>query len=432
MRVFDADATGRTLMISNSAPFCANGAPEPAASHPASDASALLAALTRTAHAIGTLSTPLAVVMDGLAADTGLGICVHAPIRIATEHTSICIPRSGLHPAAGLAWFLAKNIDGPAVGAYLALVGAHLHGMEAVLSGFATHFVPADRLAAMADALSGLKSADLRAVGAVVEDFVGNAPSAHEWNSWAISGDVRNTIDRCFDSLLLTDIVDRLAADKSAFAAHTLMQIQSRSPIALNVSAELLRRAPKLDFASYMNLELRLAWYFTHCVRDSATETLQWDEVVHDRGNKLSAIFGDTDANPNDIEASSEYTLYSSKTYKYYTHRTAVSVPSEDDIRRIVTGDASGAGSFAFTKQELVDWFAGNWGTFLDDEHLTPISVMDPLMGGSRYMDPNYHEGVSGVQGTKREKWGVRQRVEAVIERRCIEKDGYLRWRSSK
>ena len=72
--------------------------------------------------------------MSVLLVGGGMGLSAHAPIRIATENTSIWIPegRIGLYPDAGVTWFLARNIDGPAVGRYLALTGKKLNGMEAV------------------------------------------------------------------------------------------------------------------------------------------------------------------------------------------------------------------------------------------------------------------------------------------------------------
>ncbi|TPX35923.1 hypothetical protein SmJEL517_g01744 [Synchytrium microbalum] len=464
---FDRDLTGMALMISKYGEcraFCSGGDAKSVATYLSSgdeqgkaSAYEVLTTLYKTCHAIGTLNTPLVVVMDGYTMGGGLGLSVHAPIRVATENTSIWVPEGsiGLFPDSGVAWFLARGIDGPAVGSYLALTGRKINGMEAVLSGFATHFVPSDRLPAMIDALSDLRTTDLRVIDSVIEDFVGNAPSVDEWSNWAISGDVRDGIERCFNSASLGSIVKALDAENSLWSSETLKSMQAQSPTAMKVTAELVHRAQKLDFASFMKLEQRLAWFFTHTVKDFATGTaasrLQskqesvpawsptWEEVIDGiafTDNDVKIVFGDQDAKiPEDAllpPLTTQPTLYNTKTFQNYIGHTVVGVPSEEDVRKFITGEASGAGSFAFTRTELIDWFAANWGAFLDQEHLTPISVIDGSgTGGSRYIDPNYDEvhGLGAGGRRKRERWGVRQRIESVVNRRCSEKDGYLKWK---
>lgn len=52
--------------------------------------------------------------------------------------------------------------------------------------------------------------------------------------------------------------------------------------------------------------------------------------------------------------------LEGSKSYKRYPHEM-YALPSEDLIRRVVKGDLPDSGSFALTKEEVIQWFEQKW-----------------------------------------------------------------------
>ena len=48
--------------------------------------------------------------------------------------------------------------------------------------------------------------------------------------------------------------------------------------------------------------------------------------------------------------------LLTTKDYKQYPYRK-YTLPSEDDVKRVVTGEAADVGSYALSREEVVDYF---------------------------------------------------------------------------
>jgi len=81
-------------------------------------------------HLIATYPKPYVAFMDGITMGGGVGLSVHAPIRIATENTVFAMPETtiGFFPDVGASFFLPK-MDGE-VGTYLALTSEQLKGVN--------------------------------------------------------------------------------------------------------------------------------------------------------------------------------------------------------------------------------------------------------------------------------------------------------------
>ena len=84
-------------------------------------------------------------VWNGIVMGGGVGISVHAPIRVATDNTVYAMPETGIgfFTDVGGSYFLprVKNND-ISLGLYLGLTGQRLKAKELVQWGVATHFVP--------------------------------------------------------------------------------------------------------------------------------------------------------------------------------------------------------------------------------------------------------------------------------------------------
>lgn len=83
-------------------------------------------------HLIATYSKPYIAFMDGITMGGGVGLSVHAPIRIATEKTVFAMPETtiGFFPDVGASFFLPR-MDGQ-LGTYLALTSEQLKGVNAL------------------------------------------------------------------------------------------------------------------------------------------------------------------------------------------------------------------------------------------------------------------------------------------------------------
>ena len=191
---------------------------------------------------------PHIALLDGVAMGGGVGISIHGSHRIASERTLFAMPETGigLFPDVGATYVLPRLAGG--LGAYLGLTGARLKAADACYAGIATHYVPAERLAELEQAL--IRAPDIEGVLSAFAADPGPAPLAAH----------RDAIDRCFVRETLEEVLGALAREPGTWAAETLRLLETRcSPTSLKVSFEALRRGARLDFDAAMTMEYRLS-----------------------------------------------------------------------------------------------------------------------------------------------------------------------------
>jgi enoyl-CoA hydratase len=177
---------------------------------------------------------PYVAVMDGIVMGGGVGVSAHGSHRVVTDTTKVGMPEVGIGfiPDVG-GTFLLSRAPGR-LGLHAALTAAPFSGADAIAMGFADHFVPHDALDAFTTA--------------VLAEGVDAALAAHATAPPPSSLLAqRDWIDDCFAGDTVSDILAALRShpDPSANAAADL--IATRSPIALSVTLEAVRRAAKLD-----------------------------------------------------------------------------------------------------------------------------------------------------------------------------------------
>ncbi|MGB6208935.1 enoyl-CoA hydratase/isomerase family protein, partial [Mycobacterium sp.] len=186
---------------------------------------------------IGRFGKTYVSLMDGIVMGGGVGVGAHANTRVVTDTSKIAMPEVGIGfiPDVGGAYLLSRAPG--SLGLHAALTGAPFSGADAIALGFADHFVPHDKLDAFCQAIvaDGVE----RALAAhAVEPPPSNLAAQREW------------IDQCYAGDTVADIVASLRAHGQTGAgpandAATL--IATRSPVALSVTLEAVRRAAKLD-----------------------------------------------------------------------------------------------------------------------------------------------------------------------------------------
>src|SRR5438876_2057915 len=99
---------------------------------------------------------PYLAIIDGITMGGGVGVSVNGAYRVATERTMLAMPETGigLFPDVGATRFL--NLCPGQLGRYLGLTGARAGAADALYCGFATHFVPRERVDALVAALPGI------------------------------------------------------------------------------------------------------------------------------------------------------------------------------------------------------------------------------------------------------------------------------------
>jgi enoyl-CoA hydratase len=176
---------------------------------------------------------PYVAFMDGVVLGGGVGISAHGSVRVVTERTRVGMPEAGIGfvPDVGGTWLLSRSPG--ELGTHLALTAGSVTGADAILLGLADHFVPAASLAALAVALETLSPRE--AIAAVAID----APPS------PLAGE-RAWIDACYASDRATEIVARLEKSGIEAAEAAASAILAKSPTAVCVALESLRRSRDL------------------------------------------------------------------------------------------------------------------------------------------------------------------------------------------
>ena len=191
---------------------------------------------------------PYVALMDGLVLGGGVGISAHGSVRVVTERTRTGMPETtiGFVPDVGGTWLLARS-PGEA-GTHAALTGAHLSGADALFLGLADHFVRSENLPGLAVALES-ESAE-----AAVVRFGEQAPPSQlrAQSGWIDSCYAGNDAEEILRRLLT---VDGEAGGEAADAAKTL---ETKSPTAVKVTLESLRRARDLTLEEALAQEYRV------------------------------------------------------------------------------------------------------------------------------------------------------------------------------
>jgi len=196
---------------------------------------------------------PWVSLMDGVTMGGGVGLSVHGSHRVVTERTVFAMPETGigLFPDIGASWFL-PHLAGE-TGMFLGLTGYRLRAADCVASGIGDVFVPAERLPALVDALVALADPGHAAIDAVLAGFAGDSGLAP-----LIA--MRPAIDRCFSARSVEEVLARLAAERSEWAAGQSKILATKSPTSLKVSFRQLREGRRLaTFAEAMRMEYRIA-----------------------------------------------------------------------------------------------------------------------------------------------------------------------------
>jgi enoyl-CoA hydratase/carnithine racemase len=193
---------------------------------------------------IATYPKPYIALIDGICMGGGIGVSVHAPYRVATEHAAFAMPETaiGFFPDIGATFFLPR-LPGE-IGTYLGLTGARMQGADAVHAGLATHFTPRANLNALSRALAADGPCALGAYAVPLPEF-------------SLAGQ-RAAIDQCLGADSVSGIVRRLDALGDGWATKTLATLRTLSPSALCWTLKALRHGATMTLPQCQAAELAL------------------------------------------------------------------------------------------------------------------------------------------------------------------------------
>jgi enoyl-CoA hydratase len=199
---------------------------------------------------ISTYSKPYVAIMDGVVLGGGVGVSVHGSVRVVTERTKIGMPEVGIGfvPDVGGTWLLARAPG--ELGKHVGLTGGTFSGADALELGFADHFVASGHLDQFVEALASMSISD------ALLRFESDPPHSDLAAS-------RAWIDECYDSNDATEILARLSAADDEDARDSAAVIRTKSPLAVAVTLESIRRARiAQSLADVLNQEYRVSLRF--------------------------------------------------------------------------------------------------------------------------------------------------------------------------
>jgi len=209
-------------------------------------------------QAIHAYPKPVLALMHGFVLGGGMGLVQGASHRVITEGTRMGMPETGIgyFPDVGGSYFLPR-LPGE-LGVYLGVTGNQVRAADALYTGLADYCLTADLVPELLQALNRLSWSDQPAqdLDVLLQKLASNKMLGSEIKA------LRPAIDRHFNHATLTDIRQSLLAEDCEayqdWAEKTVALIDSRSPLAMCVTLEMIRRGAELDLADCFALELHL------------------------------------------------------------------------------------------------------------------------------------------------------------------------------
>lgn len=201
---------------------------------------------------------PVLVLMDGFTLGGGMGLAQGCDLRIVTERSRLGMPEVGIgyFPDVGGSYFLSR-VPGE-LGIYLGVSGSQIKAADALYCGLADWYLDSEKLTALDDGLDRLTFGanplkDLQGLLASLgTQTLDGAPLAK----------LRPVIDHFFALPDLPSILEQLRAvaigDSRQWALDTADLLDTRSPLAMAVTLQLLRRGRHLTLEDCFAMELHI------------------------------------------------------------------------------------------------------------------------------------------------------------------------------
>jgi len=187
--------------------------------------------------------------MQGFTMGGGVGIGCHGTHRVLGETSQISMPEVGIGLVPDVGGTLLLALAPERLGEYLSLTASRMKADDAILAGFADHFIEQDNWAGLI--------ASLESDGDVscLDKAATQAPKGK-------LRDIQDDITRNFAGEALTDILNALRAEDSDFARATLKTLGRHSPLSMACTVEMLHRlrGATLSIRKALDLEYRFTY----------------------------------------------------------------------------------------------------------------------------------------------------------------------------
>ncbi|AXT26181.1 enoyl-CoA hydratase/isomerase family protein [Ruegeria sp. AD91A] len=192
---------------------------------------------------------PVISFLQGFTMGGGVGIGCHGSHRVVGESSRIAMPECsiGLVPDVGGTLMLA--LAPGRLGEFLGTTGFRMGPADAILAGFADHFIPQSSWSDLIEMLEASGNAEL------VAEHAGTPPNGE-------LAKLQTEVDKHFSGETLGDILTSLRSDDHEFAQKALEKIRKNAPLSVACTIEMLHRlrGPSLTMRRALDMEYR----FTH------------------------------------------------------------------------------------------------------------------------------------------------------------------------
>ncbi|NBB13161.1 enoyl-CoA hydratase/isomerase family protein [Pseudomonas sp. SLFW] len=209
-------------------------------------------------HCLHVYPKPTVALMDGLVLGGGMGLVQGTTFRVITGRAKMAMPEVGIgyFPDVGGSYFLSR-LPGQ-LGVYLGVTGVQARAADALYAGLADVCLPRESLEAFDQRLDALQweNDPTQTLRTLVTSMTTKLLPGAELKA------MRRVIDEYFALPDIVSIRDALSReDRPAYrdwAEETIKVLDSRSPLAMAVTLELIRRGRSLSLAQCFALELHL------------------------------------------------------------------------------------------------------------------------------------------------------------------------------
>lgn len=198
---------------------------------------------------------PYIALMDGITMGGGVGISLHGSHPVATENFRFAMPETaiGFFPDIGASWLLARCPG--KIGLYAALTGNRFDAQQALAARLIHTIIPAEKLPL---ALHALCEADFsedafERVSGCLQEF------ALQVNAELPDLDKINTF---FAADSVEAIFNALEHASEFWAVEQLKSLKTKSPLALKVTFEQIKKAQKLSMSQCIQMDYGLVRHF--------------------------------------------------------------------------------------------------------------------------------------------------------------------------
>ncbi|SIR07665.1 Enoyl-CoA hydratase/carnithine racemase [Pseudomonas sp. B10] len=201
---------------------------------------------------------PVLALMDGFVLGGGMGLVQGADLRVVTEKSRLAMPEVaiGYFPDVGGSYFLPR-IPGE-LGIYLGVSGVQIRAADALYCGLADWYLDSSKQALLDEKLDQMEWQDtpLKSLqNLLAKHAVQTLPDAP-------LEALRPAIDHFFALPDVPSMIEQLravtVADSHEWAVSTADLLETRSPLAMAVTLEMLRRGRHLSLENCFALELHL------------------------------------------------------------------------------------------------------------------------------------------------------------------------------